>query len=160
MTMTMISPFSGAPEQQDLIPSEGIRSFAAAATSDSLVKIRTSLSGRDGDLVKKPQARKCPRLHLVGPTRSGNLAAWAHPFGPRGLPRLLLLPFGVLPKKNQLCNFLFINWAFVAPETIKTRRRRFSASQKLNTKNRDFVGKSPKSSKTCKNNDIVMQITF
>ena len=55
-------------------------SFAAAATSDSLVKIRALLFGRDGDLVKKPQARKCPRLLLVGPTQSGNLAAWAHPF--------------------------------------------------------------------------------
>ena len=33
-------PFSGAPEQQDLTPSEGIRSFDAAATSDRLGKIR------------------------------------------------------------------------------------------------------------------------
>ena len=41
MTMTMISPFSGAPEQQDLTPSsEGIRSFAAAAASDGFEKIR------------------------------------------------------------------------------------------------------------------------
>ena len=40
MTMTMIPPFSRALEQQDLTPSEGIRSFAAAAASDGLGKIR------------------------------------------------------------------------------------------------------------------------
>ena len=57
MMMAMISPFSGAPEQQDLTPSEGIRSFTATATSDGLGKIRALLFGRDGDLVKKPQAR-------------------------------------------------------------------------------------------------------
>ena len=42
MTMTMISPSFGVPEQQDLTPSEGIRSFAAAAASDGLGKIRAN----------------------------------------------------------------------------------------------------------------------
>jgi hypothetical protein len=56
MTMTMISPFSGVPEQQDLTPSEGIRSFAAAATSDGLGKIRALLFGQDEGVAKKPQS--------------------------------------------------------------------------------------------------------
>ena len=55
ITMTMISPFSGAPEQQDLTPSEGIRSFAAAVASDKLGKIRASLSGRDEGVLKSPE---------------------------------------------------------------------------------------------------------
>jgi hypothetical protein len=36
----------------------------------------------------------------------------------------------------------------------------FSGSQKLNATNKDFVRKSHKSSKTCKNNNITIQITF
>jgi hypothetical protein len=36
-------------------------------------------------------------------------------------------------------------------------KREFSGSQKLNATNRDFVRKSYKSSKTCKNNNIKMQ---
>ena len=79
MTMTMISPFSGVPEQQDLTPSEGIRSFVAAATSDGLGKIRASLFGEDEGVDKRPQARRCPRLHLVGPMRPGTWAAWDQP---------------------------------------------------------------------------------
>ena len=80
-------------------------------------------------------------------------------FGPRGSRLFGLLPTAFLPMKNWCGNFPFIIWVPVAPETIKTRKRRFPASQKLNTKNRNFVWKSPKSSKTCKANDITMQIT-
>ena len=40
MTMAMISPSPGAPGQQDLTPSEGSRSFAAAAASDNSGKNR------------------------------------------------------------------------------------------------------------------------
>ena len=68
MTMTMIFPFSGVPEQQDLIPPrKGSGVFAAAATSDGLGKIRALLFGRDEGVAKKPQARRFPRLHLMGP---------------------------------------------------------------------------------------------
>jgi hypothetical protein len=42
----------------------------------------------------------------------------------------------------------------------KHGKREFSGSQKLNATNRDFVRKSHKSYKTCKNNNITMQITF
>jgi hypothetical protein len=42
----------------------------------------------------------------------------------------------------------------------KHGKREFFGSQKLNATNRDFVRKCHKSSKTCKNNNITMQITF
>jgi hypothetical protein len=42
----------------------------------------------------------------------------------------------------------------------KYGKKEFSDSQKLNTKNGDFVRKSHKLSKTCKNNNETMQITI
>ena len=39
-TVTMISPFSGAPEQQDLTPLGGNQEFRRRAASDGLGKIR------------------------------------------------------------------------------------------------------------------------
>jgi hypothetical protein len=42
----------------------------------------------------------------------------------------------------------------------KHGKREFSGSQKLNATNRDFVRKSHKLSKICKNINITMQITF
>jgi hypothetical protein len=40
VNMVAISPFSKAPERQDLTPLEGDRGFTAAATSINLEKIR------------------------------------------------------------------------------------------------------------------------
>jgi hypothetical protein len=65
-----------------------------------------------------------------------------------------------LPKKLWLCIFPWFIWYPEGPETLKTWKREFSGSQKLNATNRDFVKKSHKSSKSCKNNNITMQITF
>ena len=79
--MAVISPFSGASEQQDLTPF-GIRSSVAATTSDNSGKIRASLFGEDEGVSKKPHARRCSRASLVGPTRPLYLAAWAHPIWP------------------------------------------------------------------------------
>ena len=76
--MAVISPLSGAPEQQDLPPSERIRSSATATASDNSGKIRASPFGEDEGVGKKPHARRCLRRHLMGPTRPGTWAAWAH----------------------------------------------------------------------------------
>ena len=76
--MAAISPLSGAPEQQDLTPSERIRSSAAATDSDNSGKIRASLFGEDEGVAKKPHARRCPRRRLMGLTRPGTWAVWAH----------------------------------------------------------------------------------
>jgi hypothetical protein len=43
MEMATISPFSAAPEQQDLTPLEGGRGFATAVASINLEKIRAFL---------------------------------------------------------------------------------------------------------------------
>jgi hypothetical protein len=51
-------------------------------------------------------------------------------------------------------------WYPEGPETSKTCKKGVSSSQELNATNKDFVRKSHKSSKTCKNNNITMQITF
>jgi hypothetical protein len=61
------------------------------------------------------------------------------------------------PRKIMAVHFPWFIWY---PEGPEHRKREFSGSQKLNATNRDFVGKSHKSSKTCKNNNITMQITF
>ena len=45
MTMAMISPSLGALGQQDLTPSEGCRSFAAATASDNSERIGRNFSG-------------------------------------------------------------------------------------------------------------------
>jgi hypothetical protein len=42
----------------------------------------------------------------------------------------------------------------------KSGKKEFSDSQKLNTKNGDFVKKSHKLYKTCKNNNETIQITI
>jgi hypothetical protein len=52
---------------------------------------------------------------------------------------------------------------FVIQKVLKHKKygkREFSDSQKLNTKNEDFVRKFHKLSKTCKNNNEIMQITI
>ena len=59
-------------------------------------------------------------------------------FGPCGSPRVVLLPYDVLPTKNQPCNFPFSIWVPVAPETLKTRKRRFSFFLTMKT-----VGEAP-----------------
>ena len=158
MTMTMISPFSGAAGSDPPRRESGVS--PPPQPRMDLEKLGRNFSGRTKASIKSPRrggARgavqwvpRGPRFWPRGPTF----------FGPRGSPLFGLLPSAFFSTKNQLCNFPFIIWVSVAPETLKTRKRRFSASQKLNTKNRDFVRKSHKSSKTCKNNDITMQITF
>ena len=68
-------------------------------------------------------------------------------FGRVGPPLLALVAllssiFFPLPfsrRKTSCAIFPFPIWVPEGPETLKTRKRRFSASQKLNTKNRDFV---------------------
>ena len=110
MTMTMISPFSGVPEQQDLTPSEGIRSFVAAATSDGLGKIRALLFGRDEGVAKKPQARRCRRPIWAGPTRPGTWAAWATPIWPSWLSSLRSSSLCLSPdeKLTQYFSFYYL----------------------------------------------------
>ena len=105
MAMAMISPSPEAPEQQDLTPSERSSSFAAAAASDNSGKNRASLFGEDEGVHKKPQARRCPRLLLVGPTRPLYLAAWAHPFWASWLSSLRS-SFHVLPSEEKSPWFL------------------------------------------------------
>jgi hypothetical protein len=64
-------------------------------------------------------------------------------------------------QKNNGC--AFFPRSFGIQKVMKHQKhgkREFSGSQKLNATNRDFVRKSHKSSKTCKNNNITMQITF
>ena len=61
MMMAVISPLSGAPEQQDLTPLERIRSSTTASASDNLGKIRASFFGEDEGVGKKPLARRCSR---------------------------------------------------------------------------------------------------
>jgi hypothetical protein len=51
--MAAISPFSGAPERQDLTPLEAGRGFTAAATSINLKKNRATLFWRDEGVVKR-----------------------------------------------------------------------------------------------------------
>ena len=41
-------------------------------------KLGRLFSGKTKVLVKSPSARGCPRHHLMGPTRPGTWAAWAH----------------------------------------------------------------------------------
>ena len=41
---------------------------------------------------RRPEARRCPRPILGGPTRLQYQAAWGHPFGPPSPPRVHLLP--------------------------------------------------------------------
>jgi hypothetical protein len=53
MKMAMISPFSAAPEQQDLTPLEGGRGFVAVAASINLGKIRVFLFWRDEGVLKR-----------------------------------------------------------------------------------------------------------
>jgi hypothetical protein len=52
MEMATISPFSAAPEHQDLTPLEGGRGFATVAASINLGKIRASLFWRDEGCLK------------------------------------------------------------------------------------------------------------
>jgi hypothetical protein len=64
-------------------------------------------------------------------------------------------------EKNYGC--AFFHSSFGIQKVLKHQKhgkREFSGSQKLNATNRNFVRKSHKSSKTCKNNNITMQITF
>ena len=35
---------------------------------------------------RRPEARRCPRPNLGGPTRPGTVAAWGHPVWPSGTP--------------------------------------------------------------------------
>jgi hypothetical protein len=53
MGMAMISPFSTAPEQQDLTPLEGGRGFAAAPASINFRKIMAFLFWRDKGVLKR-----------------------------------------------------------------------------------------------------------
>jgi hypothetical protein len=73
----------------------------------------------------------------------------------------LLLSSCSFSHKNNGCEFF--PGSFGIQKVLKHQKHgkgEFSGSQKLNATNRDFVRKSHKSSKTCKNNNITMQITF
>ena len=43
------------------------------------------------DVSRRPEARRCPRPVLGGPTRPQYQAAWGYPFWPSGTPRVHLL---------------------------------------------------------------------
>ena len=108
MTMTIISPFSGVPEQQDLTPSEGIRSFATAATSDGLEKLGRYFSGKTKALLKSPRRGGARGPTWVVPRGQVHGPRGPPCFGPRGSPLFGLLPTAFLPMKNQLGIFPFI----------------------------------------------------
>jgi hypothetical protein len=70
------------------------------------------------------------------------------------------LPRSFSQKNND---YVFFPGSFGIQKVLKHQKhgkREFSGSQKLNAIKRDFVRKSNKSSKICKNNNITMQITF
>ena len=102
--MTMISPFSGALEQQDLIPLRRNQEFYG------LGKIRALLFGRDEGVAKKPQARRCPRPVWAGPTRPGTWAAWATPIWPSWLSSLRSSSLCLSPdeKLTQYFSFYYL----------------------------------------------------
>jgi hypothetical protein len=149
--MTVISPSSGTPEQQSLIPPRRESGVSPPPRPRmDLEKLGRNFLGRTKACIKSPRRGSAraslwwvPRGQVLWPRGPTHL-------GPRGSPLFGLLPYALFSMKKWLCIFPFIIWIPVAPETLKTRKRRFSASQKLNTKNRDFVRKSHKSSKTCK----------
>jgi hypothetical protein len=68
MEMTMISPFSAAPQQQDLTPLEGGRGFAATAASINLEKIRVFVFWQDEDVLKRGGRNGGRGAKGVGPT--------------------------------------------------------------------------------------------
>jgi hypothetical protein len=64
-------------------------------------------------------------------------------------------------EKNNGC--VFLHGSFGIQKVLKHQKhgkREFYGSEKLNATNRNFLRKSHKSYKTCKNNNITMQITF
>ena len=102
-------------------------------------KLGRNFSGRTKASIKSPRrggargpTQWVPRVQVLGPRGPT-------PFGPRGSPLFGLLPSAFLPMKNLRGIFPFIIWVFETPETIKTRKGGFSASQILNAKNGDFV---------------------
>ena len=58
MTMTMISPFSGVPEQQDLIPLRGNQEFRRRRDLGWTTENQGVAFRRDEGVAKKPQARR------------------------------------------------------------------------------------------------------
>jgi hypothetical protein len=104
-------------------PSEGIRSFAAATTSDGLGKIRALLFGQDEGVDKKSQARRCPRHLWVGPTRPGTWAAWATPIWPSWLSSLRSSSLCLSPDEKLTQYFSFYYLCSRSSWNIKDKKK-------------------------------------
>lgn len=101
MKMGMISPFSGAPGQQDLSPPRRV-SRVSPPWRLRLVsgKLGCSFSGKTESSAKRPRGGGAVGP-FGGPTRGQGI--WPRglpPFGPPGPPPLCLVPTAFLPKKN------------------------------------------------------------
>ena len=140
MMMAVISPLSGAPEQQDLIPSERIRSSATATASDNSGKIRASFFGEDEGVDKKPHARGCSRVQLVGPTRPGTWTAWDHPIWP-SWPSYLRPSFLHPSLDEKLAWYFSFNYLGLRNSRNNKSKKRgvFCLPDIKCQKNRDFV---------------------
>jgi hypothetical protein len=137
------------------------RGFTTAATLINLRKNRATLFSGETKAWLKGEVETGPRCKRVGPMRPDSLAAWAMPIWPSWLLSSGSFSHDLSPQKIMVVHFPWFIWYPEGPKTSKRwKKREFPSSQKLNATNRDFVRKCRKSSKTCKNNNITMQITF
>ena len=94
MTMMMIPPFSGAPEQQDLIPLGGNQEFSRRRDLGWSQENQGIVFRARRRHVKKPRPRKCLRTQMVGPTWPNSLTVCATLFRPSWLFPLRSFSYG------------------------------------------------------------------